>query len=649
MLYDDDLRQRYFEELNYLRKTGQAFAHRYPKVGARLEMPTGESSDPHVERLIESFAFLTARIQRQLHAEFPEVTTALLGVLYPHLIQPLPSMSIAQFEVDPKRGKLTTGQLVKRLTPLFAYSDQGIACRFRTCYDVTLWPVEISEAKIEEAALYDFLSAQPHRTRASSPPAVGVLRIRITASGQSKLADLEMSRLRFFERRFDVISALYDLLFASDLEIALLRKGVREPIYLKPGALKPIGFAADEDVLPYPKHALPGYRLLQEYFNFPEKFLFFDLDLLIKKAPTSSNRREADRYEPFYLTQPKPAPLEKNDYVDILFLLPEKPPSGIAINRDCFRLGCTPIINLFSKSAEPIRLDYRQLEYRVVADLRRETTTEIHSIEKVSASSNPQEPTRQYEPFYSFRHSGEAMGQFHSIEKISASRKSAERQAFWTARREFREDLPGTDVFLSFLDLDFDPTLPPDQAVFVHALCTNRRLATELRDGAKLQIEEPAAVSGIKCLGKPTEPVYPPMAGRTLWQLISNLSLNHLSLTCDPEGLAALKEMLQLYCFSSRPGVQQQIDGIRQMNCRRITRRMGDDAWRGFCQGTEVAFTFDREFYRDHSAILLASVLRRFLALYASVNSFVEVVAKQKQQPGVWKRWPQFAGEQEIL
>ena len=600
MRFDDDLLRYYFDELTYLRKAGESFASRYPKVARRLEMPSGESTDPHVERLIESFAFLTGRIQRQMDSEFPEITSALLGVLYPQLVLPVPPMAIARFEADPARIKLTTGHVLPRHTPLFAQSVEGLSCRFRTCYDVTLWPIRVSEAKLDPAAQYDFLSPRPE---------VGaVLRIRISATGGS-LADLSISKLRFFLDGPPVLaSRVYDQLFTSVIDVAIAGDGTADPISLGPGVLKPVGFARDEEVLPYPRHALPGYRLLQEYFNFPDKFLFFDLHGL--------EHRKA------------------NKDLDIFFLLPQMPKSNLPIDRQLFSLGCTPIINLFPKTTEPIRLDHHHLEYRLVPDIRRERSTEIHSIYKVSASSNPQEPVREYEPFYSFRHSNGSSGP----------------QAFWTSRRALTErgDLPGTDLFLSFLDLDFKPAIQSGATVFAHTLCTNRWLATELPDGARLQIEEAAPVLGIRCLRKPTVPVYPPMAGRTLWQLISNLSLNHLSLT-DANAVDALREMLQLYSFGGGETIQQQINGIRQMECKRITRLVGADAWRGFCYGVEVTLTFDRAVYVGSSAIVLASVLRHFLALHASVNSFVQLAARQASQEGEWKRWEPLAGEQEVL
>jgi type VI secretion system protein ImpG len=212
-----------------------------------------------------------------------------------------------------------------------------------------------------------------------------------------------------------------------------------------------------------------------------------------------------------------------------------------------------------------------------------------------------------------------------------------------------REDLPGTDVMISFVDANFDPRTPPRQVVFAHALCTNRAFASQLPDGAKLQIEVAAPGVNISCIGKPTLPAYPPLGGPTLWSLVSNLSLNYLSLSGDGAGLDALREILRLYRFSDQPSTYQQVQGIREMSCRRVTRRIGADAWRGFCHGTEVTLTFDESLYVGSGAFLLGAVLHRFFALYSSVNSFTQLVVRSRQREGVWKRWPAMAGSQDLL
>jgi type VI secretion system protein ImpG len=595
----EDFLRYYHGELNYLRRMGAAFAERYPKLAGRLELSPNDCADPQIERLLESFAFLTARIQRRLDGEFPEITSALLGVLYPHLVNPIPSMSIAHFATDGKQGKLSTGFEIPRHTKLFSQTDEGLNCRFRTCYPVTLWPLEVVSAGFESKAQFDFLD---HATDVAT-----VLRLRIAAP-DTKLPELAIPQLRFYLHGSSIlVSTLYEMLFCNVRGVVVL--GEQGPVVLPQGSIRSVGFGPDEEVIPYPPHSHPAYRLVQEYFALPQKFFFFDLANLDRHSSTNE--------------------------LNILFLMDKIPQRGLVIDRSTFMLGCTPIINLFSKTTEPIRLDHRTHEYRLVPDIRRERTTEIHSIRSVSASSNPAEKTAVFQPFYSFQH------------QINGK----EPRAFWLSRRlpTGREDLPGTDLFLSFLDLDFKPELPPNQTVFAHTLCTNRELSLELPAGAALQMEEAAPVGRIQALLKPTPPAYPPLQGTTLWALISNLSLNYLSLAGGKESLEPLREILRLYSFSDRPSTFQQVNGIVAMECRRVVRRVGQDAWRGFCQGTEVTLTFDENAYVGSGAFLLASVLERFFALYASVNSFSQLVIRSSQREGEWKRWAPAAGEQPVL
>jgi type VI secretion system protein ImpG len=150
-------------------------------------------------------------------------------------------------------------------------------------------------------------------------------------------------------------------------------------------------------------------------------------------------------------------------------------------------------------------------------------------------------------------------------------------------------------------------------------------------------------------LTKPTPQQDPPLAGSTLWRLISHLSVNFLSLSNDAEGLKALREILGLYGYLNDAAVMQQVAGIRALSSRRVVRRIGTDAWRGFCRGTEVELLFDEELYVGSSAFLFGAVLNRFFALYASVNSFTQLVIRSKQRDGIWKKWPAVIGEQIVL
>ena len=324
--------------------------------------------------------------------------------------------------------------------------------------------------------------------------------------------------------------------------------------------------------------------------------------------------------------------------VDILFLLNRRPRENLVVDEKVFRLGCTPIINLFPKTTEPIRLDHLSLEYPLVPDKRRERTTEIHSILSVSASSNADDGTQRLEPFYSYNHRMQATNH----------------KAFWHARRMAspRKDLRGTEMLLSFLDLDLKPSLPAMQTVYAHTLCTNRELARELAAGHLLQIEQPAPLDPkqkIVCLEKPTQPLQPPLNGGTAWRLVSQLSLNHLSLSEEKDSLVALKEILRLYSVSDNHIHQQLIEGVSQMLCRPVMRHVGADPWRGFCRGTEITLFLDEDYYEGSGAFLFSAVLNRFFASYAALNSFTQLIIKSKQREGIWKKWEPMSGEQVIL
>jgi type VI secretion system protein ImpG len=604
----EELLRAYWRELSYLRNMGSAFAESYPKVAGRLELGADASPDPHVERLIESFAFLTARIQQNLDSEFPEIAVELLNILHPHYLNPIPSMTVAAFEVDPRRGKLTSGHVIPKHTPLFAHAAEGEAvCRFRTCYPVTLWPVEVAEASFEPPARFPFLDA--------APDVVSVLRLRIESRAGS-LAELGLDRLRFYlngDRM--LVDSLYEMLFCQCAGVMLLPEGdlARRPARLAADAVRPVGFECDEEVLPYPPFSQPAYRLVQEYFTFPQKFLFAD----IVGLKTGLERHGSEKA------------------FDLLILLRRAPGNWRQIDRDTFVLGATPVINLFPRTTEPIRLDHRRAEYPLVPDARRERFTEIHSILSVSGSPDARNRGRLYEPFYSFNHHLSERGQ----------------KAFWHARRNpsLRKSVPGSEMVLSLVDLDFQPFQPPSETIYAHTLCTNRRLAEQLMAGALLQTDVAAPVARIVALTKPTQQLEPPSDGSTLWRLISHLSLNYLSFSTGEESLTALREILKLYCTSEHAAAHQQIQGLKELSLRPTVQRVGSQAWRGFCRGTEISLTFDENAYVGGGAFLLASVLNRFFALYASVNSFTQLVIKSQQREGVWKRWPSMAGDQAVL
>jgi type VI secretion system protein ImpG len=329
----------------------------------------------------------------------------------------------------------------------------------------------------------------------------------------------------------------------------------------------------------------------------------------------------------------------------VLFLGRTSPRLEQGVDAGTFRTGCTPIVNLFEQIAEPIDVNHSRYEYRIVPDVAQPMGMEVYSIDEVTSADPTIGVVTNYEPFYSFKH--------------AAGRQ--ERRAFWyaTRRASTQENDRGTDMYMNLVDLDFKPHLPSATTLVVRTTCTNRDLAGFLQragDQLYLELEAAAPLAGLRCVRSPTLPLRPPRRRGAHWRLLSHLSLNHLSITDPVEGKAALQEILRLYDFSDPESGQQLaevtrllIEGITAVTSRRVVGRTEALASSGFCRGVEITVEFDEEKYVGTGVFLVASVLERFLGLYASLNSFTQLVARIKQGEGVLKKWPPRAGEQVLV
>jgi type VI secretion system protein ImpG len=608
----DELLAYYNGELAYLRELGAEFAARYPKVAARLLLEADKCEDPHVERILEGVAFLTARIRHKIDDEFPEITDSLLGLLYPHYQRPIPSLSVVQFVLSREQVKMTTGHTIERGARLNTRPVGGTPCRFRTAAPVTLWPIEVEAVRLD-----------PDRVVFPGKPAaaVALLQLTLRATGGIRFPELALDRLRFYLDGTGAVPYTLHELLLNNLCQVLIRSPVEdrrwETVTLPASAVEPVGFGRDEALFDYPSQAFSGYRLLQEYFALPEKFLFFDLTGLKALA-----------------TRPLGSTIE------VLFFLNRSPRGDLLLQPENFRLGCAPVVNLYPAVAEPIRLSQAQFAYRIVPDVHRPMATEVYSIDAVTSTGAFLDEPLRYEPFYSVRH--------------AHTQPDRRPPASWyaTRRRSLIKDDPGTEVELSFVDPDFNPRLPAAETITVHLSCTNRDLPVHLPFGGEqgdFELDAQAPVSRVRCLRKPTKPLRPPLGRGAQWRLISHLALNHLSLTDQDAGLDALREILTAYDFADSAVTRQQIAGIAGVSYRRTTGRTGRRIGNVVCLGVEVTLEFDETQYVGSSAFLLASVLERFLGLYASINSFTQLVAKTRQREGILRRWPPRAGERTLL
>jgi len=610
----------YERELSFIRHLAQEFAQQYPAAAGRLLLEPNRSTDPHIERLIEAFALLTGRIQHKLDDEFPELTTALLGVLYPHYLAPIPSLAMVQFELDPARAQLPGGFLIDRHSRLNARPVGDLACEYRTSYPVTLWPIQVVDAKL----------MRPPFPRGLTPPqgAAAALSIRLSCLGGLRFADLAIETLRFhLTGENETVALLYEVLFNNVLQVVFQAPEVGTspaPLVGSPQeCLGQVGLGLDEGLFPYPSQSFLGYRLLSEFFAFPSKFHFLNLGSLGRVCRAGFQKR----LDVVLFLNRRSAKLEQD------------------VGANTFRLGCTPVINLFEHTAEPIPLARSHFEYRVVPDVANPDGMEVYSVDQVTSVDPIREQTTEYLPFYSFRHGT-------TLDDV---------QTFWYASRRPspRRGDRGTEVYLNLVDLNFDPRLPSDPMLVVRTTCTNRDLPVVLQQAGErlaFDLEAAAPLARIRCLRSPSPPLRSPLRRGTYWRLVSHLCLNHLSLAHVAHGREALQEILRLYDMSdpeldkqAAMVTQQWIDGIIAVSSRRVTGRLsgGNDVG-AFCRGMEVTIEFDEQKYVGTGVFLFASVLERFLGLYTTINSFTQLVARTTQGEGPLKTWPPRAGEHQL-
>lgn len=605
----DDLLSFYEKELAFLRQSGAEFARAYPKVASRLRISEEVVEDPHVSRLLEGVAYLNARIQKKIADDFPELTEALLDNLYPHYLRPLPSLAVVQFVPEKDLDscvKVAKGKLLETDTV------QGRPCTFQTAFDMQILPMSLSLAKFQGKPF-----ATPGANEFKGAESVIHLRFELFGEGMS-FSGLGLDRIRLFLKgQAQHTYPLYQALVHEgrggviDLGNAQFKK-------FPAHKLVAVGFEENEGVVPYPPDSFPGYRLLTEFMAFPEKFLFLDLTDLA----SALEQVEKNTVDIYLYTDRSDADLERH------------------VDQSMFLVNCCPIVNLFPHRAEPILLEHTQEHYRVVPDARFPHHYEVYSVTRVSGVKGDGTKVN-YQPFYSLNHSD-----IHGDSK-----------RYWHARRndEFGGELgnePSSSLDLSLVDLAFDIAEAEDETLSVETLCFNGNMPEKLPFGGG-QPHLKCTTLGvplthISTLTRITNIYRPPLGNGARWRLISQLSLNHLSLTGE-EGTRYLREILGLYDVVESSATRALINSVVSIKTASITAPVTYKGKTTVCRGTEIEVTFDEKLLSGQSVFLFASVLERFFAMYCSINSFTRMIAKLKGKAEVLKKWPPRAGAKQLV
>ena len=615
---DPRLLRHYNFELQHLREMGAEFARQFPRIAARLGMNGLEVADPYVERLLEGVAFMAARVQLKLEAEFPRFTQALLEMVYPHYLAPTPSMLVAELRPDPADPNLAAGPAVPRGSVMHGpmLAGDATACEFRTAHDVRLWPIEVSGVRY-----FTFAPDLPLNSLPVGQRIEGGLRIRLKTTAPVPFAQLPLDRLNFFlTGRSDVANKLYELCLGS--AIGVLVAPARNPAgwheLLTASAVRPLGFADEQALLPVTLRGFQGHRLLQEYFSFPERYRFVELAGLERAMA----RAETDEIEVVILLGRGDASLES------------------VVGASNVALFCTPAINLFPKRTDRIHVGSDTYEYHVVADRTRPLDFEIYEITNVAGHGIGTDSEQQFLPFYSCQYSDRN----HEDSAYFTVRREPRLIGPTEARRGSRSSYIGTEVFVALVDPEQAPFSADLRQLSIQALCTNRDLALQMPvgiDSTDLSLDVAAPLAGIRVVAGPSRPYGPLAEGAIAWRIISHLSLNYLSLveTSGERGAAAVRELLSLYRPATQATAAKQIDGIRSISTSRVVRRLPcTKSPLVFGRGLEITVGVDELAFEGGSAYLLGGVLSHFFARHVSINSFTETVLRSDRR-GEISRW----------
>lgn len=603
----------YFErELVMLRHQCREFAERYPKIAGKLQISGESCEDPHVEHLIESVAMLAARIAKRLDDDYPQFTEALFETLFPHYLRPFPSCAIVRLpapELHQAMLRLPAG------TGMVSAPVRGVECRFRTVYDIVVGGVTIDDAAFEP------LIKAPLGARL--PPGAGsALRIRLRQHGAPAPA-LPASLRVFIDAEPSFAAALRDALFMQTL-CAYVETDAGQWIRLPAVPVTPAGFADADALLPFGARSQPAYRILGEYFAYPEKFNFFDLDLAALRAglPIACQQAADQRYT-LHLCL---AVRADSDGARML--------ASLSVAN--LQLGCSPVVNLFRVDGVPVSVTRQKTEYPVLAHATHAHGYEVLAIDSVHSvrqgGGDASTPTEEVPPLYGLRHGDGA----------------ARHGRYWIWRHDAALALksPGHEKKIALIDADFNPLTDETLTLSLALSCSNRDLPLALKYGQP-QGDLAGGGAALRLLRRPS-PSRRFASGMGLhWRLISHLALNQHALT--QQGLPALREMLALYDPVRSATSQRQIGAIAALEQVATTTWLRHRRGASLAHGVEVRITLDEEAFAGSGMHLFVQVIDHFLGLYVQMNSFIELVVLSLQSGEELIRCKPRSGMQQLV
>ena len=582
----------YQDELIALRELGKEFAEKNPALAPFLDTP---GRDPDVERILEAFAFLTGRLRQKIDDELPEIVHSLFNLLWPNYLRPIPATSIIRYEPSSNKAGIES---IPRGSIVRSIMVEGTHCLFKTAYDVEILPIQLIQ--------HSFLEKDGEAS----------LVLKFKALG-APLGNIPLSSLRFFIHGEPAISrTIYYSMVAKTQQVRLVLhdKNGKSATALSLSAkecIRPVGFSEEEGLYPYPANTFPGYRILQEYFSLPEKFLFVDVVNLDK----GFNRYILSDYN-------------HTDEFELHFVMPDLPDSFESFRLENWQLFCTPVINLFKMDASPLELDHRQTEYRIIPEPRNPYSYTPYSIDSMGAYGNTKKADKIYDEFESFEHeTSGSNSHLYYRRHIRPSNKDG-----------------APETYISFTQHPVISQMLKSETITIELTCTNRNLPQKLGVGDICIPDDNSLIDiPFRNITPVTPPLNPPLEGDILWRLLSNMSLNYISLT----SISALKSIISAYDFRAlhdRPRakiLKAILKGMLSISCQQTDRLHNGLPIRGM----RTTLVLDqRSFSCEGDMYLFGSVLSEFFALYATVNSFHQLIVVEAKR-GEEYQWPSRLGK----
>lgn len=576
--------KRYYEdELEFLRELGGEFAGSYPDIAGELGLG---SRDPDIERLLQGFAFLTARIRETLDSEFPNLLYPLLGQIWPHAIRPSPAIGIVEFK--PVQGMFHEPYTLVKGATLSSVPVDGTSCQFRTAYELRILPAQVSEVRIE-----------------AHSSARNELWIKLLPLPNVMLRQLDGHPLRFHlhgtaRQSFGLFLWLQQNLLRIRVRIYATENDQRQlksERLLSERDIRFLGWEQTDALIPYPPYSFDGFRHLHEYFLFPAKHLFFELKGIdwIHEYPFA-------------------------DELELGFELTPLPGEPLSISRDNLRLHCVPVVNLFPHPAQTLRLDSTRSEYLLRPEGTRPEHFDIFSVEKVVGFNKRRGRSQQYHPFYSFhRPTAEAgerpiLYQLHLRPSVSRGRAS---------ETESQSSYSGVDSYISFVEPSGDPAMPP-ATLSIDLMVTNRDLPRRLRVGdVSVPTTEIPSLVTFSNIGAFSVPAPAPVGRDGLWRYFAHMTLswNYLA---DRDALTSLLSLYNFPAFydqRARQSLELLLGAIVSVTSKPEHRLVGRPP--ALVRGTQVVLTVhEARFTQAGELYLFGEVLSHFLGEVTTINTF---------------------------